>query len=171
MKLQGKIKINGRQYKKGDKISGFKIYPFFLIHMGMFGFSGFYMAYAATNADTTFLFMHGGIAILTYIIFYLAIFGKEQVKWLFINSALGLFGIYAEINWILSLFDKQIHDYPFSRHIIPFLYYILYTFLIRQMFLDFFNAREDADRERIVNRAYVVLSVTIYAIIYLNQPG
>lgn len=171
MKLQGKISINGRQYKKGDEISGFMIYPFFLIHMGMFGFSGFYMAYGLTKADTSFLFMHGGFAILVYIIFYFAIFGKEQVKWLFINSALGLFGIYAEINWILSLFDKQVQDYPASRHIIPFLYYILYTFLIRQMFLDLFNAREDADRERIVNRAYVVLSLIIYSALFFYQPS
>lgn len=139
--------------------------------MGMFGFSGFYIAYADTLAGTSFLFMHGGFAILVYLIFYISIFGREQVKWLFINSALGLFGIYAEIDWILSLFDKQVQDYPASKHIIPFLYYILYTFLIRQIFLDFFNAREDANRERIVNRAYVILSLIIYSALYLIQPG
>ena len=171
MKLQGQLSINGKKYKKGDEISWVKVYPFFLIHMGMFGFSGFFMAYAKEEVDLAFLFMHGGFAILVYIIFYFAIFGKEQVKWLFINAALGFFGIYAEINWILSLFDKSIEDYSTFRHIVPFLYYILYTFLIRQMFLDIFKAREEPAKERLVNLAYVLVSVVIYGLLYLNQPG
>ena len=52
-------------------------------------------------------------------------------------------------------------------HVIPFLYYILYTFLLRQAFIDFFHAREDPERRKAVNRIYVFFSVLLYAAIYL----
>ena len=42
------------------------IYPFFGIHMLMFGLSGFLLAYAPEHADLTFLYLHGGIAIVVY---------------------------------------------------------------------------------------------------------
>src|SRR3546814_6446770 len=62
----------------------FFIYPFFLFHMLMFGISGFVLAYGA-DGDVAFLYMHGGIAIVVYLVFYSAIFGREQVKWMFIK--------------------------------------------------------------------------------------
>src|SRR5690606_27486770 len=79
------------------------IYPFFLFHMLMFGISGFVLAYGA-DGDVGFLYMHGGIAIVVYLVFYFAIFGREQVKWMFINAGLGILGIYSQIGWILGLF-------------------------------------------------------------------
>jgi len=45
-------------------------------------------------------------------------------------AALGLFGIYAQIGWILELFGKDIGDYPWYRHITPFLYYVLVSLLL-----------------------------------------
>jgi len=74
--------------------------------MAIFGASGFLLAYNS-NADISFLYMHGGFAILIYIIFYLALFGVDEVKWMFINAALGLFGIYSEIGWFLSFSIKK----------------------------------------------------------------
>src|SRR3546814_4428460 len=47
------------------------IYPFFLFHMLMFGISGFVLAYGA-DGDVAFLYMHGGIAIVVYLVFYFA---------------------------------------------------------------------------------------------------
>ena len=32
------------------------------------------------------------------------------------SSALGLFGIYVQIGWILELFGKDIGDYPWCRY-------------------------------------------------------
>jgi len=95
--------------------------------MAIFGTSGFLIAYNS-NADISFLYMHGGFAILIYKIFYFALFGVDEVKWMFINAALGLFGIYSEIGWLLSFFDKKASDYTWKVHVIPFLYYVLYTF-------------------------------------------
>ena len=51
---------------------------------------------------------------------------------------------------------------------IPFLYYILYTFLLHQMVLDFANAREDEARKRLVDRAYIGVSIAIYLLLLLT---
>lgn len=167
MKLHGDITINNKQYKKGMNIPWKFIYPFFLVHMAAFGSSGFFLAYG--NDDVTFLYMHGGLAIFVYTVFYFAIFGLDEVKWMFTNAALGLFGIYSEIDWILSAFDKHASDFPWYVHLIPFLYYVLYTFLIRQAFIDISGSRNNPERRRIVDYLYVGLSITIYSLIYFTQ--
>src|SRR5262245_2065722 len=122
MKLQGDISINDKKYLKGTEVAWYKIYPFFLVHMLMFGASGFFMAYSANTPPVFFLYLHGGFAIVIYTIFYVTIFGRDNVKWMFINAFLGLLGIYSQIGWLLSFFGKKIGDYPFYVHAIPFLY-------------------------------------------------
>ncbi len=171
MKLRTDLTINGKTHQKGNQLPWYFIYPFFLFHMLMFGLSGFYMAYASDGPELSFLYLHGGFAIFVYTIFYLAIFGVDEVKWMFINSALGLFGIYAQIDWILSLFGKRAGDFPPSVHVIPFLYYILYTFLLYQMILDISGARENPERKKAVEGFYVVGSLLVYGMLYLQRPG
>ena len=46
MKLNSGFKMNGTYYEAGSEVPWYKIYPFFLIHMLMFGGSGFVMAYS-----------------------------------------------------------------------------------------------------------------------------
>ena len=145
------------------------VYPFFLIHMLMFGLSGFLMAYSSDGPDVGFLYMHGGFAILVYVIFYFTIFGVDQVKWMFINAALGLFGIYAQIDGILSLFGKRAEDFPWYVHVIPFLYYVLYTFLLYQLVHHVSGSHKSESRKRLVELLYVVISVLIYAGLYLRN--
>lgn len=162
MKLHGDLTVNGKEIKAGQSVSPWKIYPFFLLHMAMFGGSGFLMAYIEDGPPLFFLYAHGGIAILAYVVFYLAIFGKEEVKWMFINAGLGLFGIWVEIDWLLSLFGKRLEDYSPWVHLTPFLYYILYTFLLRQLVLDVTGARDKPERKRNVEIAYVAISLAVY---------
>ena len=166
MKLQTDITINGKKYYKGSEVSWFQIYPFFLIHMLMFGGSGFLMAYGAKDVPVFFLYLHGGIAISVYTMFYCSIFGRDEVKWMFINAFLGLLGIYCQIDWLLSLFGKKIGDYPFYIHVIPFLYYVLYTFLIRHAALDITRARDNPARKKLVENLYIAVSLVIYLILY-----
>jgi hypothetical protein len=142
------------------------IYPFFLLHMLMFGGSGFLMAYAQERPDIFFLYLHGGIAILVYTVFYVAIFGRDEVKWMFINAALGVLGIYGQMGWLLSLFGKRIGDYPLSVHVIPGLYFVLYTFLLRHAVLDLAGARDDEAKKRTVEYSYVVVSVLLSVFLY-----
>ena len=168
IKLRSAITINGKEYKKGEIIPWAMIYPFFMLHMAAFGASGFFMAYSTDGPGAGFLYMHGGIAIVVYLAFYLTIFGAEEVKWMFINAGLGLFGIYAEIGWILGLFGTTLEDYPVHIHVVPFLYYILYTFLLRQAFVDITRSRENPQRRRMVERTYVLVSVVVYGTIFLT---
>lgn len=168
MKLHHKISINGKTYPKGSRPSPWFIYPFFLIHMLAFGASGFLMAYFA-DAPILFLYMHGGIAIFVYIIFYIAIFGIDEVKWMFVNAALGIFGLYAEIELILSLADKNINDFPLYVHLIPFMYYVLYTFLLRQAVIDLTGSRDDPKKREIVSYIYMFISFAVYGYLFFKQ--
>jgi hypothetical protein len=166
MKLQGGISISGRTYAKGSDVPWYKVYPFFLIHMLVFGLSGFAMAYGTRHPPVPFLFFHGGLAISIYTVFYLAIFGRDEVEWMFINAGLGLFGIYSQIQWILALFGKRMGDFPYYVHVIPFLYYVLYTFLLRHAVIDITRSREDPRRRRLVGYCYIAGSVAFYLITY-----
>jgi len=152
------LKLNGKPVKEFPKKF---VYPFFLFHMAMFGLSGFIIAYA-TSAPTFFLWMHGGIAIFVYLIFYLIIFGLDAVKWMFINAALGLLGIMSQVDWVLELFNKDLSDFHWTRHITPLMYYVLYTFLIRNLLIDYFKARDDDVKLARINNLYVWGSVLIY---------
>ncbi|MEI7527361.1 MAG: hypothetical protein WCK76_00345 [Elusimicrobiota bacterium] len=160
MKLHGGITINGRNYAQGADVPWYFIYPFFMFHMLMFGGSGFFMAYGDAHAPLPFLYMHGGLAITVYTMFYIVIFGLDDVKWMFINAGLGLLAIYTQVSWLLSLFGKKIGDYPFSVHVVPFLYYILYTFLLRHALLDITRAHDDENRKQAVEYFYIALSLT-----------
>jgi len=126
------------------------------------------MAYFAESVDIAFLYMHGGFAISIYLIFYLVIFGRDAIKWMVINALIGIFGIYSELRIILGLFDKNIADYSFAVHVIPFSYYILYTFLIYRAVLSFTGADDNPQRKRIVEQSYIAVSVTVYLILFLS---
>ncbi len=163
------IQINGKPVQNTGLLKMF-IYPFFGFHMLMFGLSGFLMAYAVNRPEMGFIYLHGGIAIVVYIGFYLAIFGRDEIKWLAINAALGLVGIYSQIGWILSLFGKQIDDYKWYVHVTPFIYYVLYTFLLRQFLLDVTRSRDNPKRRALINNAYVVLSLLVYGWMLHQAP-
>jgi hypothetical protein len=165
MKLHSAIKVNGRTYAAGENLPGLAIYPFFLIHMLAFGGSGFFLAYG--GAPIEFVFMHGGIAILVYVVFYFAIFGRDEVKWMFINAGLGIFGIMSQIDWLLSLSGQHVSDFAWYVHIVPVLYFILYTFMLRHALLDLFGAREDDERRSRVEWGYVIGSLGVYATLHL----
>jgi hypothetical protein len=167
MKLRGQLSVGGARYANGDKVPWTKIYPFFLVHMLVFGTTGFLMAYAAAEPDIGFLYLHGGGAITCYVFFYLQLFGLDEVKWMFINAALGIAGIYSQVAWIMERLGRDIGEVRWYVHVIPFLYYVLYVFLIRQAFLDLFKAREDPVRRARAETAYVVVSLLICAVFYL----
>ncbi len=166
MKLHGELTINGKKYPEGSEVRWYAVYPFFLLHMLVFGGSGFLMAYASDPAPLAFLYLHGGFAILIYTAFYLVMFGRDEVKWMFINAGLGVLGIYGQMGWLLSKFGKRIGDYPLSVQVVPFLYFVLYTFLLRHAVLDLTGSREDADRKQKVEYAYIALSVAVSLLFY-----
>ena len=170
MKLHGNIRIGGKTYVKGTDIPRLAIYPYFLFHMLFFGVTGFAMVYSSKPAPISFIFIHGGVSIAVYTMFYMLIFGLDEVKWMFINAGLGVLGIYTQISWLLSLFGKRISDYPICAQVVPFSYYVLYTFLVRHALLDFTQSREDENKTQKVEYCYIaasiMVSITAY---YLND--
>ena len=156
------MKVNGIPLSAMRDKGMWFIYPFFGFHMLMFGLSGFLMAYSTSAPPLPFLYLHGGIAIFVYLVFYRVIFGFDEVKWMLINAALGVLGIYSQLGWLLGKFGKNIEDYPWYVSITPFLYYVLYTFLLRQFLLDLTQSRDNMARRKLVNSAYVGLSLLVY---------
>ncbi|HEY4300705.1 MAG TPA: hypothetical protein VGM73_07530 [Candidatus Didemnitutus sp.] len=161
MRLHSSLRIGNRSYEKGSEVPWTRIYPFFLLHMLVFGASGFYMAYGTKHVPLLFLYVHGGFAIAIYAVFYCAIFGVDEVKWMLINAALGVLGIYAQLGWLLERFGKRIGDYPVSVQVIPFLYFVLYTFLLRHAVLDLTGSRGNAPRRKVVEYGYIAVSLLI----------
>ncbi len=146
------------------------IYGFFLFHMFVFGSAGFFMSYGQ-NPDLGFNFLFSGFAIFVYIIFYLIFFGLDEIWWLFINSALGILGILAQLDWMLALFGADMTNYPVQAHIIPAIYYVLYTFLLRRAVLHIFRAEEGSRRKRIIEGIYVAGSLLVYIPILAFNSG
>ncbi len=112
-----------------------------------------------------YFYFFDGFALLIYILLYLGVFGHEEVKWMFINAGLGILGIYTQLDAVLSHFGKRVDQYPLHIHITPTLYFILYTFTIRQAVLDLFNAREDDIIRTIVKYGYITVSTLAYLVI------
>lgn len=134
--------------------------------MAFFGGFGFFMAYFQEPLDLKFLYPHVGFAIFIYRTFYVTIFGRDETRWMFINSALGVFGIYAQLNWFLARFGKSAADYSWKVHLVPVAYYVLYTFLLRQFVLDITRSRDKPERRAKIEWAYVALSLLVYGVIW-----
>ncbi|WP_193162565.1 hypothetical protein [Microbulbifer hainanensis] len=146
------------------------LYPFFMLHMLVFGGIGFYQAYFAREPSIVHLYLFGGFAIYVYLKFYRAIFGRDTIRWMFINAALGFWGLYNELALFLAFTGRSIENYSIIVHIIPFIYYIMYTFLLRQAVIDIFGARQDKSRKEKVERGYIGVSLAIFAGLYfLNR--
>lgn len=144
-----------------DKAPWMFIYGFFLFHMAMFGSLGFLFAY---SDDAVFLInlAFSGFAIVVYSIFYVAIFGIDEIKWLIINSIIGTLGIYSQLGWILEKTGKSPHDFPNHYHIIPGIYFVLYTFLLRRALLHILRAKEGTKKRVLVEIGYVVFTVIYF---------
>jgi hypothetical protein len=159
---------NTRFYPAGTEVPWYCVYPFFLVHILGFGTMTYVLAYAG-KVQGFWLYLIGGFPAVGYCVFYLCFFGRDEVKWMFINAALGLLGIYTQMGWLLSLFGKKISDYPPSVHVVPFLYFVLYTFLLRHAILDITQSRENPQKKKLVENGYIAISVAIYVLSYFLE--
>lgn len=169
MKLAVDATINGTLYPAGSEVSGWKIYPFFLLHVGIFGASSIALAYFDDSGSIGLLVGHAALAIPVYLVFYLLIFGLDEVKWMLINGFLGLVGIYAVIDWLLGFAGKTAGEFAWYLHVVPATYYVLYTFLLRQMVLDATGSRDDPQRRQRAENLYIWVSAIFYLAIWLLQ--
>jgi len=137
------------------------IYGFFLFHMAMFGSVGFLLSYS-DGASFLANLVFSGFAISIYIVFYIAIFGIDEIKWLIINSIIGLLGIYSQLDWILERFGKTAQDFPTYYHIVPGIYFVLYTFLLRRAALHLLKAKEGSKKKVVVDFGYIIVTLGYY---------
>ena len=82
--------------------------------MAIFGGSGFIRTYGDNRPDLTYIYRHGGIAIRVYVFFYFAIFGRDEVKRMFLKALFGLLRIGVQVGWLLNLFDRDSSTCPLS---------------------------------------------------------
>ncbi|WP_237057402.1 hypothetical protein [Microbulbifer sediminum] len=152
--------IETKQAQKGF------LYPFFLFHMGVFGSVPFYQAYFSTDPSFSTIFLFGGFGLYVYIFFYNLIFGRDAIRWMFINAGLGIWGIYNELDILLGLTGRSLADFSPLYHLVPFAYYVMYTFLLRQGVIDLLGARQDETRRRKVEHGYIAISLLVYTGLY-----
>lgn len=141
-----------------------RIFPYgrFLLHLLVFGSTGFYMAYG-TTVPLNILYAHGGVTVIGYLGMYYHAFGVDSLKWIVTNATLGLYGVAVEVDLLLSLFDRGIADYPLATHVVPFSYYVLYMFLLRRAMLAISGAESDEAKGRRLGRVFVVGSLVLYS--------
>lgn len=167
MKLKTDIYSGHKIYRKGSEVPWVKVYGLFIIIVLVITPVIFNETYAQEDISLGYFIILGGFLPLIYLLLYRSVFGKEAVHWIFINSILGIFGTFAELDWLLIyLYEKGISDFPFYYHIVPSIHYILITFVLRQAIIDTFHARDDDKRLFYVNILYVVLSILIYSSLY-----
>lgn len=158
--------MSGQPYIESPGAQKDFLYPFFLFHMGIFGGISFYQAYFSSEPSFSIIYLFGGFGIYVYIFFYKLIFGREAVRWMFINAGLGIWGIYNELDLLLGFSGRSLGDYSVAWHLVPFTYYVLYTFLLRQAVIDLCGARNDKARRRRVEHAYIAISLLVYTALY-----
>lgn len=168
MDEQGKLTREDFDTARKMQASMWIIYPFFGIHMLGFGLTGFWFAYGSNPPALHFQYMFGGFALFVYLTFYVTIFGRDAIGWMLINAALGILGIYSQIGWILDKFGRNIDEYAWQVNIIPFAYYVLYTFLLRQFLLDLTRSRDKPRLRAWVNNLYILVSLLVYGTMLLR---
>ena len=161
MKLAHDLTYNEKFYPAGEDVPWYYVYPFFLVHILFMGSFGFLSVYLLKEPHLLLIYGFNGFAIFIYTGFYNYLFGLDQVRWMFINALLGIVGIYTQLGWLLSLFGKHIGDYPLRYQVGPFLFFIMYTFLLRHAILDLFNAHSNESKRKIVEFGYVTMSLAV----------
>lgn len=124
------------------------IYLFFLVHMWAFWTACFYISYFQ-SIDFEFLIPFASISISIYLLFYFVIFWTWKVKDMFVNAIVGCLWIYAWLWDILSFFGENINSFHIYVHIVPWIYFVMYTFLLRNLLKDIFSFLVKKDGEKI----------------------
>ena len=132
--------------------------------MAIFGGSGFIRTYGDNRPDLTYIYRHGGIAITVYVFFYFAIFGRDEVKRMFLNALFGLLRKGVQVGWLLSLFDRESSTCPLSVYVTPFLFFLLYSFLMRRAVLDLINSLDDPARRKTMKKRYNSVTLAVNAV-------
>ena len=143
------------------------IYLFFLADMAGFGTLTFYLTYHQQQGES---YMVGAMLVIIYVLFYLMLFGADDVLWLFINGLLGALMVRSWLETLATPFIPppsmlghgiitDFDGFPVVRHILPGAVFLMYQFMLRNFLIDALGARFNPRRKRYVGWLFVVVSV------------
>lgn len=142
------------------------IYPFFLVHMAAFWYSWFSISYSEPGRLFLFGFIHWWFAIFVYMIFYLAIFWLDKIKDMLIWALIGIMWTIARLEKIIPYRWHEIWDYYRAAHIIPGLYFVMYTFLIKQALIDIISIFHKKHAKKIAEIIYIWIGISVLGVIF-----
>ena len=144
-------------------------FPFFIAHAVLFGLVVLLFAYAQYSSamGLVILFIWGFLGVLCYLMVYSALFGLDSFKWIVSNTALALFGFSAELHLLIDWFNVETANIAWYRNMLPYAYYVMYTFWFRQLVLAAFGAREDTSKGERVSNYFLVVCLLIYLLMYI----
>ena len=167
MKLKTDISIGSNTYSKGSYLHWSKVYGFFTVIIALHFWLVFDITYIQQDIVLGFTLCFGIFLPVLYLLAYRSIFGLAEIRWLIVNSIIGIIGVLAELDWVLSYFyDKSLSDFNVFFHIIPCVHYIMFTFVLRQAVIDSFHARYNLKRREYVNLGFTLISTILYVALY-----
>ena len=162
MKIHGSINIFDKEYNKGDDVPWYYIYPALYLLIVFFGVGSIWLAYGEVLKSEEGLLFFRVLLLSIFAVSYYIIFGIDEFKWIFINIFLGTVGILGEYEVIGYFFGLDISEYSLSINIFPFLFYVLFIFLLRQTFIDIAGARENPKRKKYVEIGFILVFICVY---------
>lgn len=137
------------------------IYIFLVLHGAVFTSVSFYLIYWADKSeDPYFGYIWGGIGAIVYSIIYFGLFAKEKLLWAFINGTIAFFQILS-IRKSNSFFE-ELESLPWYTHIVPIIYFVLYTFLLRHICLKISSAISPKFGIKIGNTGFVLINIGVW---------
>ena len=83
---------------------------------------------------------------------------------MFLNALFGLLRKGVQVGWLLSLFDRDSSTCPLSVYVTPFLFFLLYSFLMRRAVLDLINSLDDPARRKTMKKRYIGVTLAVNAV-------
>ncbi|MFZ2718309.1 MAG: hypothetical protein WAZ12_00735 [Candidatus Absconditicoccaceae bacterium] len=136
-------------HRKNNYITSYKFYILISILIIIFSSLGFYLTYFENKLIISYIM--SSLYILFFLMFYFLAFGRDKIKRMFITSLIGISSIYSQLSNILKYFDKNINEFSWIYHIIPGIYFILFSFLLRRALVDICRSINIKYGERIGN--------------------
>lgn len=136
-------------HRKNNYITSYKFYILISILIIIFSSLWFYLTYFENKLIISYIM--SSLYILFFLMFYFLAFGRDKIKRMFITSLIGISSIYSQLSNILKYFDKNINEFSWIYHIIPGIYFILFSFLLRRALVDICRSINIKYWERIWN--------------------
>ncbi|EKE29455.1 MAG: hypothetical protein ACD_2C00172G0003 [uncultured bacterium (gcode 4)] len=141
-------------------------YPILVPHVLIFGFTWFMLFYSHQRPAMGFLIWL--ITTISYLIVYVQLFGKEQIRDMLIGGLIWVIQVYGwleilaakAIDWTKEF--KTFDSMPMYYHLIPATYFIMWTFLVKNVIIDLIWARNNPEKMNLTYKLFYAISLLIF---------